>query len=177
MGSCLGSARERYWQWHLSPFPDQDFFALAPFPWVSAPHDSPNCPSGLRGCRRSMTGATGEDTSASPTWRGRGARAMSVFVLFPLVMPRGGGNVLALRLDTRASHPSPRPFISSAGARRLPGPVSTGWMRSTSVLDSTTCLVFHFCRWAMRKILSSRNRAPSGPATVCFACFAPWKGV
>ena len=50
LSSCLGSARERYWQWHSSPFPYQAFFALAPFPWVSAPHDSPDCPSGLRGC-------------------------------------------------------------------------------------------------------------------------------
>ena len=49
LSSCLGSARERYWQWHSSPFPYQDFFALAPFPWASAPHDSPDCPSGLRG--------------------------------------------------------------------------------------------------------------------------------
>ena len=36
-----------------------------------------------------MTGATGEDTSASPTRRGGGARAMSVFDLFPLVLPGG----------------------------------------------------------------------------------------
>ena len=44
--SCLGSARERYWQWHSSPFPYQDFFAMAPFPWVSAPRDSLDRPSG-----------------------------------------------------------------------------------------------------------------------------------
>ena len=29
MSSCLGSAHERYWQGHSSPFPYQDFFALA----------------------------------------------------------------------------------------------------------------------------------------------------
>ena len=33
--SCLGSARERYRDWHLSPFPHSEIFALAPFPWVS----------------------------------------------------------------------------------------------------------------------------------------------
>ena len=33
--SCLGTARERYWLWHSSPFPFQDFFALADFPWPS----------------------------------------------------------------------------------------------------------------------------------------------
>ena len=47
MRSCLGSARERYWQWYSSPFPYHDFFAQAPFPRVSAPRDNPDCPSGL----------------------------------------------------------------------------------------------------------------------------------
>ena len=59
---------------------------------------------------------------------------MSVFNLFLWFSAGGGGgNDLALRHDTRASHACPYPPISSAGARRLPGPVSIGCMRSTSV--------------------------------------------
>ena len=161
------------------PFLTRNSFALAPFPWVSVKRDSLERPSSRLAVEGAYRANEGEEITASPTWGwGGGCQSQIPVASDSLLVGIEHSGCLALRVDAFARHACSCQFYFSASVRISPGPACR-WMHTQHAIlfVDDTYLSFAFTSTGSKgKILSSRNRAPSGPASVLFCLHCTQEG-